>query len=107
MKRTARDLIEDFRPEKFPALSSLTEGKTADELTALEQTVVLSANDFRAAAETAAAELVALQAENGRLKSDSDMLKVAIDYMREIINHPNSRSYVWDAREWLDSLEEE
>jgi hypothetical protein len=60
--RQAKDLIDNFYPEKFPALAKLVEGKTEDELTALEQVVVLYANDFRAAAETAAAELARLQA---------------------------------------------
>lgn len=50
-------MIKNFVPEKFPALADLIRDKREADLTALEGVVVEYANEFRAAAETAAIEL--------------------------------------------------
>src|SRR5688500_8951274 len=92
-----RQLIKDFRPEKFPALAKLIEGKKETDLTALEGVVVEYANTFRAAAETAAAELAekdtALQKALIALRPFADRWDTERDMLRMDSNRPAVGQY--------------
>lgn len=86
MSGEAWRLMASWRSEKFPALAALVEGKNEDDLTALEQVVVLYANEFRAAAETAAEEYAALRARVAELEGERDALRMLAAFAQ---HHPN------------------